>query len=292
MALAEPRRLAVGAREVFSSTQSLRVVEQDEEVRSYRPDLVISDFETWTWLCARTHGIPVITVDNCQALNRLKHPDSLLKGHRSQFEVARGIVKAKAPGATHYVIPTFFRAEVARKRTTVVPPILRPSVLRAKPKDGKHVVVYQSAAGWGDLPDLLKRIPKVDFHVYGARRDLEGDVREDNVLFRPLSEAGFLADLASCHAVIASAGFTLMSEVLWLQKPMLALPLVGQFEQILNARWLEHLGYGMQAESLGKKDVLRLLDRADSFRHKLRKHRQHGNSEAFEVLDHQIERVA
>ena len=287
-----PMLLAAGAEPRSAAGPGLRLVGGDDDaVATYRPDVVFSDFETWTWLCARTHGLPVITLDNCQALNRLKHPDALVRGHRAEFELARSIVKAKAPGADHYIIPTFFKAEVAKKRTTVTPPILRPSVLRAVPTDGAHVVVYQSAAGWADLPQVLKRFRDVEFRVYGFRRDITGDLRDDNLLYRPLSDAGFLADLASCRAVIASAGFTLMSEVLWLQKPMLALPLTGQFEQILNARWLAHLGYGMVSESLTKKDVHHLLERTDAFRHKLRKHRQHGNADALEVVDRVLERV-
>ena len=288
--MAQPQRLAVGA-EPRSGAGLRLVAGADDAMTTYRPDVVVSDFETWTWLCARTHGLPVITLDNCQALNRLKHPDALLRGHRGAFEVARSIVKAKAPGADHYIIPTFFRADVAKKRTTVTPPILRPSVLRAVPTEGAHVVVYQSATGWADLPTVLKRFADVEFRIYGFRRDVTADVRDDNLLYRPLSDAGFLADLASSRAVIASAGFTLMSEVLWLQKPMLALPLAGQFEQILNARWLAHLGYGMVSESLTKKDVHHLLERTDAFRHKLRKHRQHGNADALEVVDQVLERV-
>ena len=57
---------------------------------------------------------------------------------------------------------------------------------------------------------------------------------------------------------------------------------------MLNARWLDHLGYGLMTEQLTRKEILRLLERGDSCREKMRKHRQHGNSEAFEVIDRQV----
>ncbi len=66
----------------------------------------------------------------------------------------------------------------------------------------------------------------------------------------PFWEAGFIADLASCRGVIAAGGFTLMGEAVYLKRPMLAVPLEGQFEQILNARYLDKLGYGMAADDL------------------------------------------
>lgn len=290
--VAAPRQLqaevtmqrAVGAETLYEMGQPLRLV-PDAQPGRFQPDLVISDFETWTWLCAKTQGIPVVTLDNCQAVNRCHHPKEIRRGQRAAFEIARAIVKAKSPGADHYIITTFFKTEVVKKRTTLVPPILRQNVLRMTPTDGAHIVVYQSAEGWTDLPQVLKKLPQVEFRVYGYRRDLTADLRDDNVLYRPLSEHGFLQDLASSRGVIASAGFTLMSEALWLQKPMLAVPLSGQFEQIMNARWLDHLGYGLCADKLSRKEVLRLLERSDACQHKLRRHRQHGNAEAFEVLE-------
>lgn len=290
--MAEPLKLAVNAPSPVSSRQPLQLAsEPSAGSAGFAPDLVISDFESWSWCCARMHGLPFLAIDNCQSINRLAHPKAIREGQRASFELARGIVKAKTPGADHYVVTTFFRTEVIKKRTTVVPPILRNAALRAIPREGQHVVVYQSAQGWSDLPRVLKRIPNVDFHIYGYRRDISDDVRDDNLLYRPISEHGFLQDLASCRAVIASAGFTLMSEALWLGKPMLAVPLAGQFEQMLNARWLEHLGYGLMTEELSRKEILRLLERGDACRNKMRRHRQHGNAEAFEVIDSQVERL-
>ncbi len=288
----QPMQLAVNAPAPTTRSSLQLVPDEPMGPANFEPNLVISDFETWTWCCARMHGLPLLAIDNCQSINRLEHPKAVRAGQRASFELARAVVKAKTPGADHYVIPTFFRTSVVKKRTTMVPPILRAAALRAIAREGAHVVVYQSAEGWSDLPDVLKRIPQVDFHVYGFRRDITADVRDDNLLYRPISEHGFLQDLASCRAVIASAGFTLMSEALWLGKPMLAVPLAGQFEQMMNARWLEHLGYGMMTESLGRKAILKLLDKGDGCREKMRRHRQYGNAEAFEVIDDQIDRLA
>ena len=74
---------------------------------------------------------------------------------------------------------------------------------------------------------------------------MEGPLR-----YRPFSEDQFIDDLASCRAVVASGGFTLMGEAVYLRKPMLAVPLRRQFEQVLNARYLQLEGYGRHAESL------------------------------------------
>ncbi|MGA0714638.1 MAG: glycosyltransferase family protein, partial [Gemmobacter sp.] len=71
--------------------------------------------------------------------------------------------------------------------------------------------------------------------------------QEGNIHYRAFSGDAFVQDLARCSSVIATAGFTLMSECLYLEKPLLALPMTGQFEQQVNALFLERSGCGVNA---------------------------------------------
>ena len=73
------------------------------------------------------------------------------------------------------------------------------------------------------------------------------------MLFKKPSMDGFLHDLAGCKAIIANAGFSLVSEALYLGKPYLAVPVQHQFEQIFNAYFLDKEGYGAFWEELTKK---------------------------------------
>lgn len=57
--------------------------------------------------------------------------------------------------------------------------------------------------------------------------------------------------------VVAGGGFTLMGEAVFLHKPMLSVPLAGQFEQYLNASYLAREGFGMFAESVDDPAVIR-----------------------------------
>lgn len=65
-----------------------------------------------------------------------------------------------------------------------------------------------------------------------------------SLIFKAPSRNGFLTDLARCKAVMATAGFTLMTEALHLHKPYLALSMRGQFEHEINAVFLVQSGYG------------------------------------------------
>jgi uncharacterized protein (TIGR00661 family) len=256
-----------------------------EMADSFAPELVISDFETWSALYAHNHGLPLLCVDNIQAVRRLWHPPEILRGRETEWRLAKSIIKAKIPTAWHYVVTSFFDAEPRKSRTTVVPPILRDAILAATPSDGDHVLVYQTSPSFAGLPDLLRRFEDIPFRVYGLRRDLKAPVTEGNLTFLPFSEDGFVADLASSRGVICSAGFTLLGEALHLRKPVLATPIRGQFEQVMNARYVEHLGYGLQDESLDEFSLRAFLTHLPEYRARLQDYPRRDNARLFQVLD-------
>lgn len=258
----------------------------------FEPEAVISDFESWTYLYGINHRLPVISIDNMQIINRCEHPDAILEGETANYALTKTFVKSKLPFCDHYLITTFFYPEVDKKNTSLHPPILRPEILEATPSPGEHLVVYQTKAGYGALVDVLAE-SGVECRIYGARRDLSSEEVEGNLRFQPFGEASFIRDLASARAVVAGAGFTLMGEAVYLRKPMLAVPLEGQFEQILNARYLEHEGYGRAAEDGVDRAVLgQFLDDLPGFEEKLAGYRQDGNRDLLDAVDHELDKAA
>ena len=204
------------------------------------------------------------------------------------------IVKAKIPGAAQYFVTTFFYPPVRKDRTTLVPPILRPEILAAhdNAERGDHVLVYQTGGSHEALLDAMRARPDLEFLVYGMRRDLKQDVVEGNLVFRPFSQQGFVDDLASSRAVIAGGGFSLMGECVYLGKPLLTVPLHGQFEQVMNALWLEKLGYGLYREEADADGIAELLERDGEFALQLQQHKQDGNQELLASLDGWVDTLA
>jgi uncharacterized protein (TIGR00661 family) len=260
-------------------------------VHDFSPDVVISDFESFSYLFAKNRFLPVVSVDNMQVLNRTRHDPSLLRGHEDAFEMSRSIVKSKLPGCFHYLVTTFFYPELRKDRTTLVPSILRPEILAAKPERGDHLLVYQSATSNSGLPAILKEA-KVPCRVYGLRRDLTEEQVDGNVTYCPFSETKFIDDLRTCRAVVAGGGFTLMSEAVYLRKPMLSVPIEGQFEQTLNALYLERLGYGAYAKTLTAPGLLDFLARIDRCNEALAGYEQDGNRVTLAALEEQLARAA
>lgn len=200
------------------------------------PEVVISDFESWAFFYGLNHYIPVISIDNMQIINRCEHPPEITRD--PSFQLAKAAVKIKLPGAFHYLVTTFFRPPVRKERTTLVGPILRPEIRAARREPGTHVLVYQTAFN-AELLSFLQSLPG-HFVVYGMNRAGQ----EGNCTLRTFSEQGFIEDLRTARAALAGGGFSLMSECVHLGVPLYAVPIEGQYEQELNARYLTALGYG------------------------------------------------
>jgi len=128
---------------------------------------------------------------------------------------------------------------------------------------------------------LLRQFPREIFRVYGFDRHAV----EGNLKFERASREGFLTDLASAKAVIATAGFTLMTEALHLGKPYLALPMRGQFEQELNALLLESLGYGKNGRTLSVETIGDFLYRLPEMKQRLESYPRKDNREITAKLD-------
>lgn len=263
-----------------------------ELIRAFSPDLVISDFESWAHLFAKTHGLPIFSIDNMQIINRCKHPDDVIGPDRTTFQLTKAFIKGKLPFCDHYFITTFFYPDVRKKRTTLHPPILRPEILAANRRPGEHLLVYQTGEGNEGLADTLQRTG-LECRVYGMRRSITEEQVEGNLRYRPFSESGFIDDLASARAVIAGGGFTTMGEAVYLRKPMLAVPLEGQFEQVMNARYLQREGYGRYAPTLADPAHVRsFVEELPRFEANLAGYSQDGNTHIQNALDAEIDKVA
>jgi uncharacterized protein (TIGR00661 family) len=264
-----------------------------DTVAKFRPDVVISDFDSFAYLFGKRHGVPVISIDNQQIVSRCKIGKFAKAGVKIDYQLTKAFVRAKLPGCDRYIITTFFEPPVRKKceeDTTLVPPILRKEILeakkRARPSD--HVLVYQTSTSDTKLLDELQRIRDHKFIVYGLRKSAQ----RGNTTLKEFSETGFVDDLAAARAVVCNGGLSLIGEAVYLGKPIFSVPVQNQYEQVLNARYLEQLGYGLEAPRVDA-DLLRVfLREAPKFASRLAKHKQDGNRDLFDHVDALLERFS
>lgn len=260
--------------EGFKSLQELR----RRLFVEFQPECVITDFEPMTAYLANHYGLPLITIDNQHRMRYLKYDAP--PGLKVEAQVTRSVIRAMIPRPDVSLVTTFCGEETTNDRTFLFPPILRREVLDQQPVNGDHILVYLTS-GCESLLNELSHFPRESFLVYGYDRS----DRVGAIAFRPFSKSGFLRDLASAKAVMATAGFTLISESLCLRKPYMAMPMRGQFEQELNAFQLDRLGYGRNVPDVTAEAIGDFLYHTADYVERLNAYEASGNQAIKDKLD-------
>jgi uncharacterized protein (TIGR00661 family) len=243
-----------------------------EVFKGFQPDCAITDFEPMTAYLANHYDLPLITIDNQHRLRYMSYPCPAHLQNDRRMTV--NIIRAMVPRPDISLVTTFYLGEPSNDRTFFFPPILREEVLSLQPREGNHVLVYLTS-GFETFMRKLKAFDRETFLIYGLdRNDVDG-----NFIYKPFSGKGFLEDLSSCKAVMATAGFTLMTESFYLRKPYLALPMLGQFEQEINSYLMAKLDYGINLRRVNKEAIGHFLYRLPDFKENLTGYRAEDNSQ-------------
>jgi uncharacterized protein (TIGR00661 family) len=248
------------------------------------PDVVISDFESFTYYFARLRRIPLLSIDNMQVINRCQLEIEIPDDEYDSYQLAKTIIKAKVPFCQRYLVTSFFDARSRKPHTVVVPPILRELILQVKAEAlpiADHILVYQTASAQDDLVTGLQQVRDKKFLVYGLNRDeVQG-----NVTLCRFSEEGFVRHLATSQAVVTNGGFSLISEAVYLQRPICSFPLGGQFEQFVNGAYIERLGYGRRFSKFSPDAIKAFLYDLPTYAENLSKYQQNGNRLTLSIVD-------
>jgi uncharacterized protein (TIGR00661 family) len=251
-------------------------------LRDFEPDVLISDAEAWSHLAASRLGIPRIGFDHIGILAHCR--PAIDPADRVEAFFDASVYRALMGQADRVLVSSFFPALPRSAQVRVVPTLARQAVREATASEGDHLLLYLNQ---GDH-QFDERLRKVfvelgrPVHVYGT--PLRG--RDACLHFLPAGDASFVQDLASCRAVISTAGNQLVGEAMMLGKPLLVMP-ERCVEQRMNARAVAELGIGLRVEprafSVGH--VRQLLAGHKAFAARMRELRRDGLLEAVAVIE-------
>jgi len=143
----------------------------------------------------------------------------------------------------------------------------------------------ETSKSYKKLLGILKNINK-SFVIYG----FDKNYKDENLIFRKFNEKQFLKDLSECKAVITNGGFNLICEAIYLKKPILSLPIKHQFEQILNALYVQKLEYGEFHERADESIINKFILNLNIYEKNLQKHKKQKNSELLNKLERVLKR--
>lgn len=248
----------------------------------FRPDVVISDAEPWTHRVARHLQIPRIGFDHFGIMVYCKPHIPLGDRIRSRRDVL--VYRWLMGRPERIIVSSFYHAKPRWKRVRVIGPLLRDVVLDVTPRRGAHLLAYFNKGDYQFLPHLEHglRASRLPVLVYGTSR--RG--RVDNLEFKPPSDVPFIEDLASCRAVVSTAGNQLVGEAVHLGKPMLVMP-EQCVEQRLNAASLERRGFGMQVRHADFTNAIlqQFLASEATYLDNIRRSARNGRKEAVDTIE-------
>lgn len=252
-------------------------------IDAFKPDICMTDLEYFVPNAAKIAGIPTLTLDHQHILTCCEHrlPPGLRFDSFLQGLTPRYLFK---PTEANLIISFYAPPVLPQYNAQVLPPILREKVIKLNPRNDGHIVVYQSNSMDSRLMEFLKNSTSRKAYVFGYTGE---KIIADNIIYCSKSEEGFLELLAGCSFVIQGGSHTLMSEAIYLKKPVISLPIQAMIEQRLNAFYLEKLGYGIQSSmaSLNKRLIENFEKDLKIFRDNAAKSQMLGNNTVFNAIN-------
>lgn len=198
------------------------------DLRTY--DLVVSDFEPISAWSSKLLGKPCISLSHQSSFlfKESPRPDRVNR-------MAELILKYYAPA------PRSFGFHFKKYSHDIYYPIIRPSIREISPSDRGHIIVYLPGYGSDHLCRIFGDITSVHWKIY-AKNEINTQSPFPHIDIIPAGSSTWLDDLASASGAIIGAGFEGPSELLYLGKKMLVVPMSNQYEQHCNAAAPEEMG--------------------------------------------------
>ena len=243
-----------------------------------KPAVAVTDFEPFVVCWSKIFNVPCISIDNQHSIT-----ETDVDNVPFQFFVriySKAVIKTFLPNPAHIIITTFFPEKTKNKNVILVPPIIRKEIIGKKPAKNNHILVYQTSQSYKKMFPVLKSIPK-QFIIYG----FNNEKTDGNLIFKKFNTQNYIGDLRTADAVIINGGFTVLSEALYLQKPVFAIPIRRQYEQLLNGYYLQKLGYGVSVKEITAANFTEFLKNKKQYEKNIKKMHWDNNKKLFDVLD-------
>ena len=207
-------------------------------IRGIQPDLIISFYETYSGLYNIIFGnkIPMICVAH-QYL--ILHPDfTSPKNSRLNRALINLNSKAASWKASQRLALSFREMESRPdEKLIVVPPLLRQEIQDLHPVTDDFFLVYMTHHSLSEqIISWHLTHPEIRLHCFWDKADAPDELIHDNTLsFHRINSQKYLAKLASCRALVTTAGFESVCEAMYLGKPVMMVPVPNHYEQECNA---------------------------------------------------------
>lgn len=231
-----------------------------EKIREYKPDVLINfyDFLGGFYNVLFRPQLKYVVIGHQFLAEMPGFP--FATGRTVEKKLFQSNNRVTSLGAVKKLALSFRPYEQPRHRkTVVVPPLVRPEIKELKPEDKGFILGYMVNDGYGD--DIIRwheDHKNVNVECFWDRKGVpDAYAPHENIVFHQLSGEKFKEKMRTCRAYVSTAGFESICEAMYLGKPVLMIPVDGQYEQACNAIDAVKAGAGIAHNRF---DIQKLLD--------------------------------
>jgi len=221
-----------GGVDIIQTAKRLKLFKLLKDIKHFpidEYDLVINDFEPVSaWACKRK-GKPCISVSHqCAVLN----PNA--PAPPSGDPMGKFVLQRYAPTTAAYGFHFKAFAE------NIFTPVIRKEIRQLTPTDEGHYTVYLPAYDDATIVKHLSNFPQANWQVF-SKHNKEPFIA-GNVSVSKIDNRAFIESMASSTGVLCGAGFEGPAEAMFLNKKVLVIPMLTQYEQQCNAAGAQAMG--------------------------------------------------
>jgi uncharacterized protein (TIGR00661 family) len=233
-------------------------------LKEHQPDIVINFYEPLIAFHALTKKCPfkilAIAHQYLYLHPKFKFPD----GNTLQSIYLKTYTKFTSFGSDlQLAISMYELPGTGNKKLKVCAPLLRKQIFQLNPIDENFILVYLLNSGYScDIVRYHKKNPSLKLICFTDSKEVKeqhnGMLKlNENLIFHSLNDMKFLDLMSKCRGLVCTAGFESVCEAMYLDKPVMMVPVKGHYEQYCNARDASRIGAGIFAEEF---DLAKLED--------------------------------
>ena len=210
------------------NTNILKFLKEISQFPAKKYDLIISDFEPISAWSAKYHGVKSVELSHQAAVSHPNSPKPLEKSRIGNF-----ILGNYCP--SHHKYGFHFESYAP----SIFTPVIRENIRQLESENLGHYTVYLPAYHDDFIVQTLMQF-KAEWQVFSKYASCR--YRVNNVWVNPIDSQSFTESLRTSEGVLCGAGFELPAEALFLNKKLMVIPMMGQYEQLCNAESLKNMG--------------------------------------------------
>jgi uncharacterized protein (TIGR00661 family) len=261
--------------------QNFSAMDQAYKFLSGKPDLVVSDYEPISAQYSYSLNVPLVTIDQQSKYFYDGYPTQLgnLGFIEERARLSLFFPKAEMRIACSFFKPPSDKITYGGFEVKLVPVMIRDEITKLKTNNqeiSKNVLIYLSpyssfVQDAKKVIEILFKFSDYSFHLYVSKKSDFSKIKKQlpkNIKISFHGDKGFSRILSLSSSVICTAGHMFLSEMMFLGKPVYAIPL-QTYEQKYNAKIIEDNGFGIMRPQIDSNSLGKFLASIIKFKHNI-----------------------